>query len=115
MQTNLQKKDSEIQILNDKLKNLEKICSENQENNFKKDLEVKDAQINGVELRLQELEKEHKAYKKQQEKKMKELENTCKQKSRKEKDSHTKVEHFNCTDCDFITTSRPTQQENIQN
>ena len=63
----------------------QKICSENQENNFKKDLEVKDAQINGVELRLQELEKEHKAYKKQQEKKMKELENTCKQKARKEK------------------------------
>ena len=98
MQTDLQKRDSEIIILNEKLTNVEKKCSENQKN--------KDAQINGFELRLQELEKEHKTYKKEKEKKIKELENTCKQKARKEKDNDTKVDHFNCTACDFITTSR---------
>ena len=45
-------------------------------------------------LRVQELEKENKTYKKQQEKKIKELKNTYKQKARKEKDSYTKVDQF---------------------
>ena len=109
MQTDLEKRDSEIKHLNEKLNNLEKICCENPESNLKKDLEVKDTQINGLELRLHELEKEIKTYKKQQEKKIKELENTCKQKARKEKDSVTKVTKENlikCQQCDFTSTSR---------
>jgi hypothetical protein len=44
----------------------------------------KNAQVNGLEMRVEELEKEQKAQKKQQEKKIKELEKLCKVKNRKD-------------------------------
>ena len=42
---------------------------ESQISNLKKDLEIKNTQINSLDLRLDELEKEHQSHKKQQEKK----------------------------------------------
>ena len=55
---------------------------ESQISNLKKDLEIKNTQINSLDLRLCELEKEHQSHKKQQEKEIKDLENLCRQKSK---------------------------------
>jgi hypothetical protein len=41
------------------------------------------AKLNGLELRLGELEMDHQNHKQQQEKKIKEIGNSCKQKTRK--------------------------------
>ena len=53
---------------------------DNQLTNLRKDLEIKDKRINSLDLRVDELEKETKTNKKQYDKKIKELENFCKQK-----------------------------------
>ena len=82
---------------------------ENQIANLRKDLEVKDKQLNAVDLRLEEVEKEHKAYKKTQDKKIKDLENACKQKKRKENESEAtipKCGDLKCGKCDYTTTSK---------
>ena len=60
-----------------------------------------------MEIRLEELEKEHKVYKKQQEKKLKELENLLKQKTKKVNERTIPEENsFKCRKCDYTTTSR---------
>ena len=82
---------------------------EQQINNLRKDLEIKNSHINALEMRMGELEKEHHAHKKQQEKKIKDLENSCKQKLKKEKNSESAVPEdsaIQCNNCDFKTTSR---------
>ena len=77
---------------------------ESQLTNLRKDFEVKDKKINALELRLEELEKDHKVYKKQNEKKIKDLENACKQKTRKE---NIEGDELSCDLCDFKTNSKP--------
>ena len=75
---------------------------------LKKHIETKNSQISGLELRLEEIEKGHQAFKKHQEKKIKELENVSKQKVVKgavEEKVH-KENNFKCSECDFITNSR---------
>ena len=104
-----EQKDSEIKVLKGKYDNLEKLVNEKQSYNLKKDLEIKNAQINGLEIRIEELEKEHQTVKKEQIKKIKELENASKQKTRKVKDSETKIQEENamkCRNCDYTTTSK---------
>ena len=64
---------------------------------IKKDMENKIAQVNGLEIRVEELEKENRAQKKQHEKKLKELENLFENKLKKE----TQTEVFKCSDCEF--------------
>ena len=60
----------------------------------KKDLELENANINGLEIRLYEQEKEHKGYKKQQEMKLKEQENLLKVKTKKLKVNETTMSEF---------------------
>ena len=58
---------------------------------------------------MEELEKEQKAQKKQQEKKIKDLENLCKIKNRKDTGSDleiSKVNDLKCKKCDYTTTSK---------
>ena len=60
-------------------------------------------------MRIQKLEKDHQANKKLQEKKINELENTCKQKAKKEKDPSKTIPEENdikCRKCDCTTTSK---------
>ena len=76
---------------------MENQIKENQIQNLKKDLENKNAQLNSLDIRVEELEKENKAQKKQQDKKLKELETLFKNKSKKE----TNAEVFKCSDCEF--------------
>ena len=60
-----------------------------------------------MEIRLEELEKEHKVYKKQQEKKLKELENLLKHKTKKVNERTIPEENsFKYRKCDYTTTSR---------
>ena len=107
--TDLEKKDSEIKHLKEKLVNLENTLDESQINVLKKDVETKNAQIVGLELRLGEIEKGHQAFKKHQEKKMKELENITKQKAGGvvAEANVYKENNFKCRECDFTTSSRP--------
>ena len=77
--------------------------------NLRKDLEIKNTQINALEMRLEEQEKDHHALKKHQEKKFKDLENSCKQKLRKEKNSESAIcedSAIQCNKCEYKTTSR---------
>ena len=81
------KKFTLVEKHNENMKNsIEKLIDEKftlyEENisNLRKDLEIKNTQINALEMRMEELEKEHHAHKKQQDKKIKDLENSCKQK-----------------------------------
>ena len=69
MEVDLGKKDSEIEHLNNRLSKIEE--SENQIDiaALEKDIEAKNAQINGLELRIDDLEKCVQTFRKQQEKK----------------------------------------------
>ena len=86
-----------------KIQGLEKLFS-----TFKKDQEDKDSKINGFDMRLDELEKDHQKQKKQSEKKIKELEASHKQATSKDKVSQPKMsaEEIICSMCDFTTTSK---------
>ena len=80
-----------------------------QVNKLLKDLEAKNAKINELEIRLEDLEKGHQSQKKQQEKKIKDLENLCKQKNRKERDSDTQIpeeQTIKCNKCEYRIISR---------
>ena len=60
-------------------------------------------------MRLEEVEKDHKAFKKQQEKKIKDLENACKQKTKEGNESEPRIpKHVDikCGKCEYSTTSR---------
>ena len=77
--------------------------------NLRDDLEEKNAKINALEIRMEEMEKEHMAYKKKQEKKVKDLENIYKQKFTKQKASEpviTEDSSIQCNKCEYKTTSR---------
>ena len=96
-------------MLIEKCAKFKNFIDENQINIMNKELKNKNAQINALEMRMDELEKDHQAHKKEQGKKIKELENTCKQKSKKVKDSEIKIPSENtvqCRNCDFTTVSR---------
>ena len=69
---------------------------------------MKNAQINALEITVDEIGKEQLAHKKHQEKKIKDLENACKQKMRKDKDQVQKADipTIHCNKCDYKTTSR---------
>ena len=77
----LEQKDSAIKLLKGKCDVLENLVNENQISDMKKDLEIRNAQIIGLDMKIEELEKEHLAQKKEQVKKIKELENAIKQKA----------------------------------
>ena len=116
MQKDIEKKDSEIKLLTTKFTTLETEKDINPTIDLKKDIECQNATINGLEIRLEELEKENKRYKKQQEKKIKELENLLKLKPKKAKDNETtstEENSFKCRKCNYTTTSR--QGLKIQN
>ena len=68
--------------IDDKFTQFEKEIS-----NLRNGLETKNAQISALEIKMEELEKDHHTQKKKQEKKIKDLENTCKQKFTKPKNS----------------------------
>ena len=109
MQKTLEEKDSDIKLLKEKFDALEKVVEGGQMNDIKKDLAEKNAMINGLEIKINELDKEHQKYRKQQEKKIKDLENTCKQKPKKEINHENKISEekaIKCNKCDFSTTSR---------
>ena len=85
MQIDSEQKDSEIGLIRGKYDKLEKLFSEKQICNLKKDILIKNAQINDLEMRIEELEKNHQTVKKEQLKKIKEHENASKQKIWKSK------------------------------
>ena len=91
-------------IINDKFTQFE-----SQIGNLRNDLEIKNAQISALEIRMEEMEKEHLNHKKKQEKKIKDLENACKQKFTKQKVSEpiiTEETSIQCEKCEYTTTSR---------
>ena len=69
---------------------------------FKKDQNDKDSKINGLDIMLDVVEKEHQNQKKQNEKKIKEK-TTSKDRVSQQK---TSVEGIHCSMCDFTTTSK---------
>ena len=90
--------------------NMEKtmIDKDKQINNLQKDLEIKNTQINALEMRVNEVEKDLVVQKKHHEKRIKDIENSCKQKVKK--DTYQLPEHdvstIQCIKCDYKTTSR---------
>jgi hypothetical protein len=80
---------------------------ESQISNLRKDFDIKNKHIMSLETKKEEMVKEEQVYKKIQEKKMKELENSCKLKKSKEKTSETIVPEdltVNCFHFDFKST-----------
>ena len=100
----LEKQYKEVQI------NMEKAMKEKEKeiDNLRNDQNVKDTKINALELRVDQVEKAHITHKKYQEKRIKDLENSCKQKVRKEKDlaEVCAISTIKCNKCDYQTTSR---------
>ena len=80
IQKELEANNSEINLLENKYKDLEKLVNDDHISNLEKNLNDKNAQINSLELRVEEMEKDHYTFKKQQEKKSKEIINSCKKK-----------------------------------
>ena len=109
MLSDLEQKNSEIKLLNEKYNKLENLVNENHIIDLKKDFEIRIAHINGLDMRIEELEKDYQSQKKEQGKKIKELENAFKQKAKKVKVSEDKISEensFQCNNCDFSTTSK---------
>ena len=114
MQKDLDNKNSLIKLVMEKYDNLEKQMNEKQFDSLKKQLNDKDAQINGLEIKLEELDKAQQKHKKQYEKKIKDMENTIKQKIVKEKTPENifpesifpEEKKIKCNKCDFSTTYR---------
>ena len=65
-------------------------------------LEEKDSRITSLENKLENLEKRSKEKENQKDKRITNLENVLKKQQKKE----SAVEKFNCTQCDFTTTSK---------
>ena len=112
IQKDLDSKNSLIELLMEKYDNFEKQYDDKQIDSLKKHIEVKDAQINGLEIKLEELDKAQQKQKKHFEKKLKDIENTLKQKLVKEKTPASIFpesifpEKIKCNKCDYTTTSR---------
>ena len=89
---------------------MEKVISEKEKeiSSLRKDLENKNTQISAIELRVDELENTQLSHKKHQEKRFKDLENSCKQKVIKEKGQEpaADVSTIQCNKCDYKSTSR---------
>ena len=79
IETDIGTRDLEIEHLKGELNRLEEALGRSQIEVLKKEFDTKNAQINGLEIRLEEIEKSHQAFKKVQEKKIKDLENKSKQ------------------------------------
>ena len=81
---------------------MEKLLNEkeNKIDSLRKDLNEKNTQINALEMRVDELEKEQLTQKKHHEKRFKDLEQTYKQKIRKEKEPTVNVSTIQCNKCD---------------
>ena len=75
---------------------------ENKMKTFVKVLEEKDSRISSLENKLENLQKKTKEEKNHKEKKIKDLENLLK----KQQTNQNEVERFNCTTCEFTTTSK---------
>ena len=94
-------------VLSINLKRLTKFTQfESQISNLRKDLETKNAQIIAFELRVEELEKENNAYKKKQEKKIKDLENTNRQKFTKQNNSKATITKKSSIQCENVNTQQ---------
>ena len=107
MHKDLEEKNSIIKDLLEKYESVEKVINENL--TIKEDLKDKDAKINGLEIKLEESEKAQQKHKKHFEKKLKEIENLCKQKMGKEKmleNSLPEKKNIQCNKCDYTTTTR---------
>ena len=105
----LEQEDSAIKLLKENYVKLENLVNEYQISDLKKDIEIRKAQIDGLNMRIAELEKDHQNLMKEQGKKIKEIENACKQKARVVKVSENKMSEensFQCKNCDYTTTSR---------
>ena len=87
--------DSISDIFEKKLKNLE-----SKVDHQRKDLDTKNSQILGLEMKLDELEKKYKSDKLAKDKKIKELENIVKNKGKRDQES------FKCSDCEFVSKSK---------
>ena len=57
MLIDLEQKDSAIKLLKEKYVKSENLVNENQISDLKKDLEIRNAQLNGLDMRIEELEK----------------------------------------------------------
>ena len=75
---------------------------ENKMKTFLKVIEEKDSRISSLEKKLENLEKRSKEEKSQKDKKIKDLENLLK----KPQNNQREVEQFDCTQCEFTTTSK---------
>ena len=95
LERDLERKDSEIKMLQGKLTSLEGVDSEHLLRNIEKDLESNKLQINGLESKIEELGNLHKVQRKDQEKRIKELEKII-----KSRDSR-----FKCKQCEYTTGS----------
>ena len=98
-------KDAAIKSLNGKCEKFEKSLVSIE--HLKEHLENKTSIINGLEIKLEELEKFHQKHNKQHEKKLKDLENSVKQRKSKDVIPETEVEkRIKCDKCDYTTSSR---------
>ena len=105
MEKNQEAKDAAIKSLNEKCKMLENSLVSIED--LKQDLKSKTSTINGLEIKLEELEKFHQKHNKQHEKKLKDLENSVKQRKSKDVIPETGVENMiKCDKCDYTTSSR---------
>ena len=103
----LEQKDSAIKLLKENYVKLENLVNENQISDLKKGIEIRNAQINGLDMRIAELEKDHQNLKREQGKKIKEIENACKQKARVVKVSENKMSEENSFQCKIVITPLP--------
>ena len=88
MNQELEVKNNEFSQLKVKFDTLESL-DEKHISDLKNDIKDKDAKINSLEMRLEELETDHHTHKQQQDKKMKEIGNTCKQTKKKESENQS--------------------------
>ena len=96
-----------IVTLKEKCDSIAKLATSSEQ--LKNALKDKTSQITSLEIRLEELEKSQSKHNKQQEKKIKNVENHVKQTRVKGKNSENDVpidDIFSCERCDFTTTSR---------
>lgn len=89
MNQELEVKNNEFCQLKVKFDTLERLVDEKHISDLKNDIKDKDAKINSLEMRLEELETDHHTHKQQQDKKMKEIGNTCKQTKKKESENQS--------------------------
>ena len=95
LEREIEKRDSEINLLKGKLISLEGLDNINGVSDMKKDLETQNLKVNGLETKMEEVENLHKVQRKEQEKRIKELEKIIK----------CRDSRFKCKQCDYTTGS----------